>query len=86
MSTDRPNIQGEGDYESGKRYDEATKRFVEQGKVKPAAEKARTDDPAELADLERAEQAGRERAKEEDPLLRRGPGGETGRDRGPDGR
>lgn len=78
MSTDRPNIQGEGDYESGKRYDEATKRFVEQGKVGPAAEKARTDDPAELADLERSEREGRERARGEDPQLRRGTGGQPG--------
>ena len=69
MGTDRPNIQGEGDYESARKYDEATKRFVEQGKVGPAAERARTDDPAENAELERAEQSGRARAKEEDRLL-----------------
>jgi hypothetical protein len=69
MSTDKPNIQGEGDYESARRYDEATKRFVDEGKVGPAAQRARTDDPAEKAELERAEEAGRARAKEEDRLL-----------------
>jgi hypothetical protein len=75
MSNDTPKVQGEGDYESARKYEDATKRFVDAGKVKPAAERARTDDPAELADLERAEQAGRARAKEEDPLLRPDAGG-----------
>jgi hypothetical protein len=70
--TKRPNIQGEGDHESARRYDEAAKRFVEEGKVGPAAERARTDDPAEKADLQRAEDAGRARAKEEDRLLHKG--------------
>jgi hypothetical protein len=77
MSTDKPNIQGEGDYESARRYDEATKRFVEEGKVGPAAQRARTDDPARTAELERAEQAGRARAKEEDRLLDPKAGGRT---------
>ena len=69
MGTDKPNIQGEGDYASARRYDEATKRFVEEGRVGPAAQRARTDDPVENAELERAEDAGRARAKEEDRLL-----------------
>ena len=63
MGTDKPNIQGEGDYASARRYDEATKRFVEEGRVGPAAQRARTDDPVENAELERAEDAGRARAK-----------------------
>lgn len=72
MSTDRPTVQGEGDHEAARRYDDAAKRFVEDGKVAPAAERARTDEPGELADLERAEDAGRARAREEDPLLQPG--------------
>ena len=75
MSTDKPNIQGEGDYASARKYDEAAKRFVDEGKVGPAAERARTDDPGETAELERAEQAGRARAKEEDRLLDPSKGG-----------
>jgi hypothetical protein len=73
-----PKIQGEGDYESARRYNEKTKDFVEEGKVGPAAEKAKTDDPSKTAELERAERAGRERAKGEDPLLHpeQKPGGE----------
>ena len=75
---DRPGVQGEGDYASARRYDEATRRFVESGRVGPAAEQARTDDPAELAENERAEAAGRARAKEEDPQLVRGTGDTAG--------
>jgi hypothetical protein len=74
-----PKIQGEGDYESARRYNEKTKEFVEDGKVGPAADRARTDDPAESAELERAERVGRDRAKEEDPLLR--PEGDAGSDK-----
>jgi hypothetical protein len=84
MSTNEPKVQGEGDYESARRYDESAKRFVEEGKVGPAAERARTDDPAERADLERAEQAGRERAREEDRLLREG-GSQASSGERPDG-
>lgn len=75
-----PKVQGEGDYESARRYNEKTKEFVEQGKVGPAADKARTDDPAKSADLEKAEREGRERAKEEDPLLH--PEGKPGQEGG----
>jgi hypothetical protein len=70
QNRDGPGVQGEGDYASAKRYDDDAKRFAESGRVEEAAERARTDDPAELADNERAEAAGRARAKEEDPLLR----------------
>ena len=75
-----PKVQGEGDYESARRYNEKTKDFVEHGKVGPAADKARTDDPAKSADLEKAEREGRERAKEEDPLLH--PDGKPGQEGG----
>jgi hypothetical protein len=61
-------IQGEGDRESARRYDEATREFVESGKVGEAAEKAKGQDPTEA---ENAERAGRERAKEQDPAVHR---------------
>jgi hypothetical protein len=77
-----PKIQGEGDHESARRYNEKTKEFVEDGKVGPAADKAKPTSAGEAADLERAEQAGRERAKEEDPLLH--PEDKPGADRGGD--
>lgn len=55
--------QGEGDRESAQRYNEATRKFVESGKVEQAAHDAKED----LA----AEEKGRERAKEFDPETRR---------------
>ena len=65
---DKPRIQGEGDYEAAKNYREATRKFIESGKVDAAERKAREQDPAEG---EAAERAGRQRAREEDPTLHR---------------
>jgi len=60
--------QGEGDRESAGRYNEATREFVESGKVEEASERAAGQDPQEAGNSERA---GRERAKEEDPAVHR---------------
>lgn len=60
----KPRNQGEGDRESAKRYNEKTRKFVESGKVDEAARKAGKGDKQEV---ERAEQAGKDRAKELDP-------------------
>lgn len=60
---------GEGNYTASRRYNESTKRFVESGQVDEAATSAAPQNDAEARELERAEQAGRERAKEEDPAL-----------------
>ncbi len=55
--------QGEGDYEAAKRYDDATTKFVDSGKVPAAAKAAAPRSPAEAAALLRAESRGKERAK-----------------------
>ena len=60
--------QGEGDRESAERYNEATRKFVDSGKVEQAARDAEKIDPQEAA---RAERAGKERAKEDDPAVQR---------------
>lgn len=65
---DKPRNQGEGDRESARHYNENTKKFVESGKVDEAARKAGKGDKQEL---ERAEQAGKDRAKELDPAVDR---------------
>ncbi len=65
---DKPRNQGEGDRESAKRYNEDTQKFVESGKVDEAAKKAGQGDKKEM---ERAEQAGKDRAKELDPAVDR---------------
>jgi hypothetical protein len=62
-------VQGEGDYRAARRYNEATHQFVEDEDVAEAARDAKPQSEREQQQLERAEQAGRERAKDEDPLL-----------------
>lgn len=42
MNKDGPNVQGEGDDEPARKYQQDTGRFVAAGKVKPAADQART--------------------------------------------
>lgn len=64
----KPRNQGEGDRESAKRYNENTRKFVESGKVEEAARNAGKGDKQEM---ERAEQAGKDRAKELDPAVTR---------------
>ena len=65
-------MQGEGNYEAARRYDEAQKKFVDSGKVKEAAEDAAPESAEEARKMEQAEQAGKSRAKEEDPAITSG--------------
>ena len=65
----KDQVQGEGDYDAGRRYDKASREFAESGKVEPAARDAAPDDAGEEQDLERAEAEGKSHAKGEDPLL-----------------
>ncbi len=65
----KDTVQGEGDYEAGRRYDKASREFAESGKVEPAARDAAPENEREAEDLERAEEAGKSHAKGEDPLL-----------------
>jgi len=64
----RTEVQGEGNKEAAREYNQATREFVESGKVEEAAEQSGDQDPVEG---QRAEQAGRERAKEKDPEVHR---------------
>lgn len=58
-----PGVQGEGDYVSGRKYQEQARAFAESGKVKEAAEKAAPRDQQEQDELLRAEAEGRAHAK-----------------------
>jgi len=73
MGNDQPKsgseVQGEGDYKAARRYNESTREFIKDNDVTEAARDAEPETAAEEQQLERAEQAGRERAKDEDPLL-----------------
>lgn len=69
---DNPELQGEGNYVAGRRYDEAQREFVESGRVDEAARRAPPQNTREAEEMDAAEQEGRSRAKGEDPALRRG--------------
>lgn len=64
-------IQGEGDYDAARRYDKSARDFAQSGKVGPAADRAAPRNDGEAQELERAEEAGKSRAKGEDPGVRR---------------
>ena len=76
----KPNqVQGEGNYKAAKEYDEAQRKFVKSGKVEAAARDAKPKSKAEAEEMQRAEEAGRGHAKEEDPAVKRGSGGSGSR-------
>ena len=62
-------VQGEGDYEAGRRYDKASREFAHSGKVEPAARDAAPEDAREAAELDDPEQKGKSHSKGEGPLV-----------------
>jgi hypothetical protein len=56
-------IQGEGDYESARLYDEDVKQYVAKADIDRAAHEAAPKSPAEAAELAAAEEAGKSRAR-----------------------
>lgn len=64
---DTGKVQGEGDYESNRRYTQSVKNFVESGKVEAAARDAKPQSPLEAAGLLEAERAGASHAKGSEP-------------------
>lgn len=64
-------VQGEGNVEAAKHYNQAQRKFVESGGVEAALETAKPKSKQEADELERAEASGRSRAKEEDPAVHR---------------
>lgn len=64
--------QGEGNRGAAEVYNEETKKFVKSGKVEEsAADAKKAVEGGEKAELDAAEKAGRERAKEMDPNVHR---------------
>ena len=68
--TDKRNVHGEGNYEASRQYNEATKRFVESGRVERAARDAAPRDAEEAVALKQAECAALLRAKDHPPPVR----------------
>jgi hypothetical protein len=68
----KPQNQGEGDRESARRYNQNAEQFKKSGQVDEAAEQAKkaVEGPGG-AELREAEEQGKKRIAEEDPLLRR---------------
>ena len=64
----KDNVHGEGNYEASRKYNQATKEFVESGKVDQAARDAAPRDAREAADMKQAEQAALLRAKDAPPV------------------
>jgi hypothetical protein len=64
---DLSHVQGEGDYEAGRHYDEKTREFVKSGKVDEAARNAHPKSPREQQEMQKAEEIGKSRSKGEDP-------------------
>ena len=62
-SNKEKHMQGEGNYDAARRFNEAEKKFVESGKVGQAARDAEPKNATEEADMKHAEDAGRARAK-----------------------
>jgi hypothetical protein len=65
--------EGEGSRSGARAYNQATKEFVDSGRVGDAAQQAKKAvEGGEKAELERAEAEGKRHAKGEDPALRDG--------------
>lgn len=58
-----PALQGEGNYTAARRHRASVKKFIDQGKVEPAAEEAAPETEAQAEDLAAAERAGRDHAR-----------------------
>ena len=64
--------EGEGNKTAAKEYNEATKKFVQSGQVERKANEAlAARSGPEKQSLDQAEKAGKSKAKEEDPQIRR---------------
>ena len=61
----KQNVYGEGNYAASRRYYDATKKFVESGRVDAAAREAPPKTPAEATEMRQAEEAALLRAKGE---------------------
>ncbi|HEV3007467.1 MAG TPA: hypothetical protein VGX52_00355 [Burkholderiales bacterium] len=68
---DKDKVEGEGSYTGSKDYNERTKKFIDSGKVDKAARDAEPKSEEEKQAMQKAERIGKQRAKGEDPALRK---------------
>jgi hypothetical protein len=67
----KDKVEGEGSYTGSKDYNDRTKKFVDSGKVEQAAQDAEPKSEQEKHEMQKAERIGKERAKAEDPALKK---------------
>jgi len=65
----KDRVQGEGDYEAARRYDEKMRDHVQHHDIEREARDAEPTSEGEEREMENAEEIGKRRAKEEDALL-----------------
>ena len=65
------NVHGEGNYAASKQYNDATRDFVQSGRVEKAAKDAAPTSDADALQMQAAEAEGKRHAKGEDPALNR---------------
>lgn len=72
MAQDRKDgVEGEGSYSGSKEYNQRTEKFVKSGKVEQAARDAEPKSEEEKQAMQKAERIGKQRAKGEDPALKK---------------
>ena len=70
----RDRNEGEGNRTAARVYNDATERFAKSGRVEESGERAKQAlESGERRDLERAEEIGKSRMREEDPAIREKP-------------
>lgn len=62
-NTEKPNVQGEGDYEAARRYREDVKEFVDKADIDKAAHDAAPRSTDEQREMDEAERTGRSHSK-----------------------
>jgi hypothetical protein len=60
---EKPNIQGEGDYEAARRYRQDVKEFVDKADIDKAAHEAAPKSPDEQREMTEAERVGKSHSK-----------------------
>ena len=63
------NVYGEGNYAASRQYNDATREFVQSGRVEQAARDAAPHSDADALQMQAAEEEGKRHAKGEDPAL-----------------
>ena len=61
-TSEQPKNQGEGDYQSARKFDADTQEFLKKADVPDLARRAAPASPQEAADLKKAEDIGRSHA------------------------